>query len=604
VDDPFLLLGASVVGAATAAVATVGKYGNRLRRLRRALANEQQFALGGVQGNGDWRILSRLANEDSSRLAVGFDRERRVVFVSDSCRIVAGCDPRMLENDGLFSMVHSQDVPLLQSILAGDDLKEPRIRIGRQDGQIAWLAVQRLNAEEDGGLLLLFSDITATVQTEHHLADTRNRLERIMRRDSLTGLANREGFLSDAERAIARGEPVAIFFVDLDRFNAVNDVHGHRLADEVLREVGARLDRATVNDLSVARLGADEFALLVRAVDGDQSLAERARALIRAIGAPLRCGAQTLDISATIGVAVDRRDGDDPNALLRSAHIAMSLGKLSGGGCYRFFEPRMRAALEQDAKLKSELRSAIDIGQIVPFFQPLVRMRDSEIIGFEALARWEHPTLGVLLPVKFLTFVEEMGLSAAMFRAMLTRSCTAAQKWTRPVNLSLNISPHELLDATLPDVVRDILHATGFDGARLEVEITENALIDDSRIARDVLMRLRALGLSVVLDDFGTGFSSLYHLRELPFDKVKIDKSFVQTLDVDAESARYVAAIVGLCHALDLEMTAEGIETEATKERLHELGCTYGQGYLFGRPAPGEDAGRMLLTGQAAIAAE
>ena len=209
-----------------------------------------------------------------------------------------------------------------------------------------------------------------------------------------------------------------------------------------------------------------------------------------------------------------------------------------------------------------------------------------------------------MLPAaKFLPLVEEIGLSTALFRSMLTRSCTVAREWARPVNISVNVSSHQQLDETLPDIVREILDAVGVDAARVEIEITENALIDVSRATKQVLRRLRALGVSVALDDFGAGSSSLHNLRELPLDKVKIDRSFVRASDVDADSARYTAAIVGLCHVLDLEITAEGIETEPTMERLRDLGCTYGQGCLFGRPAPAADAGRLLLAGCAAAMA-
>jgi EAL domain-containing protein (putative c-di-GMP-specific phosphodiesterase class I) len=265
----------------------------------------------------------------------------------------------------------------------------------------------------------------------------------------------------------------------------------------------------------------------------------------------------------------------------------------------------MGEALDAETELKHELHNAIATGEIEPYFQPLVRVSDTVVAGFEVLARWVHPRKGVLSPDRFLPLVEELGLSTAMFTAQLERVCMTALAWPPHIRLSLNLSPRELQNKCLPVTVQAILERTGFDGTRLEVEITEDALINDSKVARGVLDGLRALGVTVSLDDFGTGYSSLYHLRELPFDKVKIDKSFMRALDTDAESARYVAAIIGLCHALNLEMTAEGIEDEATLVRLREMGCTYGQGYLFGRPMPAGDACRMLSSsGRPALAAE
>jgi len=319
----------------------------------------------------------------------------------------------------------------------------------------------------------------------------------------------------------------------------------------------------------------------------------------------VRTTGMTLEVGATIGISVSPRDGHAASALLRAADIALAYGKSAGGGCYRFYEARMGEALDAETELKTELRAAIATGEIEPFYQPLIRMADTTVVGFEVLARWVHPRKGILSPDKFLPLVEELGLSTDMFIAQLERVCVTASAWPAHVRLSLNLSPRELQNEALPEAVRAVLARTGFDGSRLEVEITENALIHDSKMARGVLDGLRAMGLTVSLDDFGTGYSSLYHLRELPFDKVKIDKSFMRALATDAESARYVGAIIGLCHALGLEMTAEGIEDEPTLRRLRELGCTYGQGYLFGKAVPAAEASQVLTSnGWPALAAE
>jgi diguanylate cyclase (GGDEF)-like protein len=448
-------------------------------------------------------------------------------------------------------------------------------------------------------------DVSRQKVIEEHLADARSQLERLSAQDSLTSLPNRACFLATADRLVTSGQPLAVLFIDLDRFRPVNDAHGHVAGDAVLQEIAARLGRLLEHEPIVARLGADEFAAALRVTDGDSSLSAIARDIIRVIGEPIRLNAATVNVGASIGMSVGPRDGADAASMLRTADIALAYAKQAGGGCYRFFEPRMAQALAEEASLKRELREAIAHGQVMPYFQPLVRMSDLTIIGFEVLARWEHPEKGVLPPAVFLPLVEDMGLSSEMFSVLLTRACEAARDWRDDIRLALNISPHELLDQALPETVRAIIETTGVAGSRLEVEITENALIDDSRVAREVIEGLRSLGLSVALDDFGTGFSSLYHLRELPFDKVKIDKSFMRALDTDAESARYVGAVIGLCHALGLDMTAEGIEDAATMQRLQELGCTYGQGYLFGRPVPAAAAGELLRSnGFRAIAAE
>jgi len=324
----------------------------------------------------------------------------------------------------------------------------------------------------------------------------------------------------------------------------------------------------------------------LRIPNGDPGVASCARDLIRTISEPMRFGDMTLDVGATIGITVCPRDGTGAIPMLRNAELAIARAKQAGGGTYRFFEPAMGLALEQAAELKRDLRGAIRDGQIVPWFQPVMRLENMSLAAYEVLARWEHPRRGILEPPAFLPLAEEAGASADLFEALLSKACEIARDWPAEVGLSFNVSPHELHDESLPDDVARILARTGFDGARLEVEITENALIHDSKVARGVLDGLRALGVSVALDDFGTGFSSLYHLRELPFDKVKIDRSLMRGLADDADSERYVGAIIGLGHALGLELTAEGVEDEASLARLRLLGCTYGQGNVFARPMP------------------
>lgn len=483
--------------------------------------------------------------------------------------------------------------------------EETTLRIRRSDQEMILVHATCHPIPDHEDRMVMLRDVTRQTQTEQRLDEARERLSRLANEDALTGLANRACFMETAERLMAGVEPLAMLFIDLDRFRPINDVHGPNVGDLILRTTASRLARELADEPIVARLGADEFAILMRAPDGDDPVASRVRDMIRVISDPIEVGPMTLDVSATVGIAVGPRDGTRAGTLLRAASIAMTQARLAGGGCYRFFERRMSEELTTAEELKADLRSAIAAGEITPFFQPLVRLDDGQIVGFEVLARWEHPERGLLPPMLFLPLVEETGLSAAMFASILSQSCAAARDWPAHIRLSVNISPQELQDESLPEDMSAILAANGFDPGRIEIEVTENALIHDSRIARGVVNRLRAMGLSMALDDFGTGFSSLYHLRELPFDKIKIDKSFMHALDTDAESARYVAAIVGLGQSLGLELTAEGIEDPASAARLRDMGCTYGQGYLFGRPMPASDAGRMVMAGSSAmIAAE
>ena len=530
--------------------------------------------------HADQQLLFQTLMEQGPQVIVRLDAVGQPVYVSPSCQAVFGYTPSDLRRR------------------AGPDLMQPtvdsRIGVRHRDGHMMALTAQTRQLPNSLGAALILTDITELTRTEALLAEARGKLRQRISRDSLTDLANRDCFLATLERALTEEQEVAVLLLDLDRFRPVNDQYGHDTGDRLLREVAARLTLAMAGEPLVARLGDDDFAVLLRAADGDSAIAARARDLIRTLDAPIPTGSVTVDIGASVGIAVSPRDGMSAIGLLRAADIAMTHARAAGGDTYRFFESRMADALARADELRRDLPAAIASGDILPHFQPLVRMDDNAIVGFEVLARWSHPTRGMLPPAEFLPLVEESGLSAAMFGSILTRSCQAALDWPAHIKLAVNMSPIELQDTNLPDLVRDILLTTGFPGDRLEVEITENALVHDAAIAREVLDRLRALGLTVVLDDFGTGYSSLYHLRALPFDKVKIDKAFMRDLDTDPEAARYVAAIIDFGHALGLDLTAEGIENQATHNRLRELGCTYGQGYLLGRPMPAEDANRLM----------
>jgi diguanylate cyclase (GGDEF)-like protein len=531
-----------------------------------------------------------------SEVAIRIDRAGRPRHVSASCRRVLGLEPReILDADGgaAADPLSARAAVMALCCLAPGEVSTIPLRRG--DGEPVWIDAQ-CHAEPSGEhRLLLLRDVTGQRETERRLHDALDRLARLANEDALTGLANRTCLLEMAERLIGGVEGVALLFLDLDGFRPINDMHGHAIGDVILRETATRLARELLHEPLVARLGGDEFAVLMRATDGDAAVAARARDIIRVISEPVEVGQMTLDVTATIGIAIGPRDGARGATLLRAAGIAMNQARQCGGGSYRFFEQRMSEELSFAEELKADLRPAIAAGEVAPFFHPLVRLADQVVVGFEVLARWEHPMKGVLPPARFLPLVEELGLSAAMLASILTQACTVARDWPNHVKLAINVSPHELQDESLPEDIRAILDSTGFPGSRLEIEVTENALIHDSRIARGVIDRLRALGISIALDDFGTGFSSLYHLRELPFDKIKIDKSFMHALDTDAQSARYVSAIIGLGQALGLAVTAEGIEDPVTMRRLQDLGCDYGQGYLFGRPMPAADAGAVLV---------
>jgi diguanylate cyclase (GGDEF)-like protein len=413
--------------------------------------------------------------------------------------------------------------------------------------------------------------------------------EAIARHDGLTGLANRRRFIDAVERAQATvsAEPSsAVLLIDLDRFKPVNDLYGHAAGNAVLCAVAERLQRLLPPGGVAARLGGDEFAMLVPVEQGSEGLTRLAQAVIATISQPVSWNQNDLKVGATVGVAVVAASHADPDAVLHAADLAMYQGKKDGRGNYRFFRSAMDEELRARARTETELRAAIETGAIEPYYQPVVSLPGKTIVGVEVLARWRHPTRGLVGPAEFIPIAEETGMIADLSYNLIRRACLDARAWPPHLILAVNIAPHQFQDAWLAQRILAILTETGFPPQRLEVEITESALIQDLEATRATLLSLRQLGVRIALDDFGTGYSSLYHLRELKFDKLKIDRSYVDAITMSDERAKLVDAIIKLGTSLGLSTTAEGIETDASLDWLSDQGCHFGQGYLFGHAMP------------------
>lgn len=420
--------------------------------------------------------------------------------------------------------------------------------------------------------------------------------------DPLTGLANRRRFSAKIKEAVARsarsGATYSILQVDLDRFKPVNDVHGHTTGDTVLCEAATRISSLVRETDTVARLGGDEFAIICEcrpepgaSTDAAVRLAER---ILDAIRLPIVVGDAVVEISASIGIAQCPADGTDGDVLLHSADIAMYRAKNEGRGTFHFFEEGMDAEVRRQASLEADFRQAVARGDIRPYYQPLVELAEDRLLGFEILARWEHAEAGFIGPDEFIPIAEKLGLISDLTFALLRTACTEARGWPEHLSLALNISPTQLTDDLLPTKVLGVLSETGFPPSRLEVEITESALVSDLDAAKAILTTFQALGIKVSLDDFGTGYSSLFHLRELRFDRIKIDRSFIQTMGERPESAKIVSAILGLTQSLGLPTTAEGIEDPGAMVRMIESGCKVGQGFLFGKAVPASEVPELI----------
>ncbi len=424
----------------------------------------------------------------------------------------------------------------------------------------------------------------------------------LARHDALTGLPNRRVFTNEMEKAVAQAKEgstsCSVLMVDLDRFKPINDTLGHAVGDLVLCEVATRL-RAVLGmaDLA-ARLGGDEFAIILQGSEIEHSayVSDIAQRALIALEQPISVNGTAVEISATIGIASCPSDAAEPEALLRAADLALYQGKRDGRSRLCWFEPQMEETLRRSSDLEKDLRTAIENEEIKPFYQPLVSMKDGQIYGFEMLARWHDKLRGDISPEIFVPLAEQMGLVSAMTWPLLRQACRDARDWPSHMTLSINLSAVQLKDADLPVQILAVLSGENFSPRRLEVEITETALVADFDMARSILEALRAAGVKTALDDFGAGYSNLYMLRELNFDKVKIDRSFVMAMQKDRESESIVSAVISLARNLGLPAVAEGVETKEIVKMLADLGCELGQGYHYGKPTPAALAKALAIS--------
>ena len=419
--------------------------------------------------------------------------------------------------------------------------------------------------------------------------------------DPLTGLPNRRQF-DDALRAAAAAPPRAgashaVLLLDLNGFKKVNDVFGHAVGDEVLIRVAGRLSQCVRGGDLVARLGGDEFAVLSLHISGPEAAMSLALRVIDSLGPAVSAGGKDHAVGTAIGIALSPQDGADPVELLRKADIALYRAKTQGRSALRFFESDMDAQIRERDGIERELRAAVAAGDIHPFYQPLIDLKTGAIRGFEALARWTGPNLELIGPERFIAIAEDGGLIGPLTDALLEQACTDAGAWPQHMELAFNVSPVLLRDETFALRVLGILGRTGFAPCRLELEITESALVRDLEATQAALTGLRKAGVRIALDDFGTGYSSLYHLRNFKVDRLKIDRSFIESMASDRDSAAIVRALVGLGEGLGLEVTAEGVETVEQQRMLIEQGCGQAQGFLYSQALPADEVMSLIAPG-------
>jgi diguanylate cyclase (GGDEF)-like protein len=430
-------------------------------------------------------------------------------------------------------------------------------------------------------------------------AAAEERAHQLASRDPLTGFLNRRS-LGEAgtellARTAAEGRAVALLMLDLDHFKSVNDMHGHAAGDALLHAVAGEIAATLPSGALAARIGGDEFACAVSFDIGRLEQAERvAGRLVRRMAQPFDADGIRCYVSASIGLARSDEDGATMDALMRAADTAMYAAKRAGRNRYAWFDRAMERELLLRTELEGSLRLAIPAQQIVPYFEQQVELATGTLLGLEVLARWEHPQRGLMMPGQFIPVAEETGMIADLSLSVMRQAFSAARDWDPSLTLSINISPWQLRDPWLAQKIIKVLTETGFPPSRCEVEITETALFDNLPLAQSILGSLKNQGVRIALDDFGTGFSSLAHLRALPFDRIKIDRSFVSSMVERPASAEIVNAIARLGENLNLPVTAEGVEDREIEERLLAINVTHGQGWRYGKPLSMAGVRRLL----------
>jgi diguanylate cyclase (GGDEF)-like protein/PAS domain S-box-containing protein len=444
-----------------------------------------------------------------------------------------------------------------------------------------------------GGWLATHEDITERQRSEERIAH-------MARHDALTDLPNRvllRDRLEHELKRVKRGECLAVLCLDLDQFKGVNDALGHPVGDELLKLVSVRLRGCTREIDTVARLGGDEFAIIMTQMQQPTDAASLSKRIRESVTKPYQIDGHQIVTDISIGISVAPIDATTPDALLRNADMALYGAKADGRGTFRYFEPEMNTRMKVRRELEMDLRKALHGKEFELHYQPLVNLESNDVNAFEALLRWDHATRGMVSPAEFIPIAEETGLIVPLGEWVLKTACEEAVNWPDHIKVAVNLSPAQLNNRNLLTMVTEALAESGMSAHKLQLEITETVLLQNTFATLATLHELRRMGVQIALDDFGTGYSSLSYLRSFPFDKIKIDRSFIQDLSNGAEPLAIVNAVAGLAKCLNMTSTAEGVETQQQLEALQSIGCTEMQGYLFSRARPASEIRQFFTQG-------
>ncbi len=521
--------------------------------------------------------------------------------VNDAAAALWGCSREELLAMTAFDVTVEEDWETIRALAEHDHVLPAAQRAGRQlraDGGRLDVLLHSRSVVFRNRPARLFTIVDVTERRQAEL-----RIAHMAQHDALTDLPNRSLFRQSLDEALARAPAdagrIGVFYLDLDQFKAINDTLGHAVGDMLLRSVADRLRASLRPSDVVARFGGDEFAIFRAGLSGPDEAGALAAHIVDAVSRPYVIAAHHLDIGTSVGVAMAPGDGNSSDLLLKHADMALYRAKEEGRRAFRFFEPEMDARAQARRLLETELRRALAAGEFELYYQPLVSLKTGAITGFEALLRWRHPERGMVPPAEFIGLSEEIGLIVPLGEWALRQACLEAARWPGNLKVAVNLSSVQFKIGNLTHAVVTALAASGLPASRLELEITETILLEESEANLATLHRLRALGVSVSMDDFGTGYSSLSYLRTFPFDKIKIDRSFVSDLAAGGGSMAIVRAVAGLGSSLGISTTAEGVETSEQLAWLRAEGCTEMQGYYFSPPVPASKIAAMLQANKA-----
>jgi diguanylate cyclase (GGDEF)-like protein/PAS domain S-box-containing protein len=603
------------VGTLDLYAAQTGYFDDELVGMLEKLADNLSYALDNFQREAARRAAEAALRESETRFrdfadAAGeyvweADLDGRITYVSSRVQSVWGYSDQELIGRTPAEFMPPGEIERVRDWLAHNTrdgaFRDLEHRIVTRNGETRWLLVNAVGLHDETGRRI-GSRGTGRDVTDRKSAEAR--ISYLATRDPLTELPNRVLFNDRLEQGIVAarrtGQSLALLFIDLDRFKTINDSLGHQVGDLLLKEVAGRMLNCIRKGDTLSRLGGDEFVVTLEGLQQAEDAAQVAGKIIRALARPIEIGSHTLTTSCSIGISIFPLDAEDDRTLMKNADTAMYHAKEKGRNNYQFFSPEMNVRAVERHTLETALRRAIERQEFVLYYQPQVDIRSNRVVGMEALLRWVHPERGLLTPITFIAVAEESGLIDPIGQWALRTACERAKAWQEagypPLKMAVNISPRQLLKPReFSRSITRILNATGLDPQYLELEMTESLLLHNAEENIAMLRKLGKDGVRIAVDDFGTGYSSLSYLRQLPIDTLKIDRTFVRDIESDPEDAAIIQAVVAMGHSLELQVTAEGVESLGQLQALARLGCDEYQGYLFSKPLPAvEIAGKFL----------